>query len=60
VYQIEQGQVSCAPKLKDVLATLCAEFDIADIRCYVAVDGSSYWASAASRWRSPPSASASR
>jgi hypothetical protein len=47
VYQIEQGQVSCAEALKDVLATLCAEFDIADIRCYVAVDGSSYWASAA-------------
>lgn len=47
VYHIEQGQASCADALKDVLTTLCGEFDIAEIRCYVAIDGSSYWASAA-------------
>lgn len=47
VYAIENSRADCADALKDVLTTLCAEFDIADIRCFVALDGSSYFASAA-------------
>ncbi|MDB0564657.1 Rep protein [Ralstonia solanacearum] len=46
VYAIENSRSDCADALKDVLTTLCAEFDIADIRCFVALDGSSYFASA--------------
>lgn len=46
VYAIENSRGDCADAIKDVLTTLCAEFDIADIRCFVALDGSSYFASA--------------
>ncbi|BAG75144.1 hypothetical protein [Ralstonia phage RSM3] len=46
VYAIENSKPNCGDALKDVLTTLCAEFDIADIRCFVAIDGSSYFASA--------------
>ncbi|CAJ0722678.1 MAG: Rep protein [Ralstonia sp.] len=46
VYAIESNRGDCADAIKDVLTTLCAEFDFADIRCFVALDGSSYFASA--------------
>ena len=46
VYAIENNRGDCLDAIKDVLTTLCAEFDIADVRCFVALDGSSYFASA--------------